>query len=137
MTNVLTRRGERSWSGAAAGFPLLRRRGAGPLPDALAISALVAGVTLASTYWPQPWGYACLSAALLALLELGLWLARKLLKRLLDHGLGWLMALGLLLAAVSNTVKRGAGRVDLAGVGLLRPGDGGAVAAGGGPGGAC
>ena len=110
MTNVLTRRGGallercRRWFSHyfAGAEPALCQM-------ALAISALVAGVTLASTYWPQPWGYACLSAALLALLELGLWLARKLLKRLLDHGLGWLMALGLLLAAVSDTVKRGAG----------------------------
>ena len=110
MTNVLTRRGGALLERCRRWFS---RYFAGAEPAlcqmALAISALVAGVTLASTYWPQPWGYACLSAALLALLELGLWLARKLLKRLLDHGLGWLMALGLLLAAVSNTVKRGAG----------------------------
>ena len=110
MTNVLTRRGGALLERCRRWFS---RYFAGAEPAlcqmALAISALVAGVTLASTYWPQPWGYACLSAALLALLELGLWLARKLLKRLLDHGLGWLMALGLLLAAVSDTVKRGAG----------------------------
>ena len=86
---------------------------------ALAISALVAGVTLASTYWPQPWGYACLSAALLALLELGLWLARKLLKRLLGPR-AWAGSWpwGLLLAAVSGYGEAGRrGGVDLAGVG--------------------
>lgn len=73
------------------------------------VFAVVEGVDLASTCWPGALGSVVLSAGLLAATELGLWLARKLLCRLLGHGLGWLMGLGLLLFAVSTTVAGGAG----------------------------
>jgi len=76
---------------------------------AAVISALVAGSDLAATYWPKPVGYAVLWAGLLAALELGLWLAQKILRRLLGRGLGWLMALAGLYASMAFTVERGAG----------------------------
>ena len=110
MTNALTRRGAALWARCRGWFS---RYFAGAEPAlcqmSLAVSALIWGVTLAATYWPRPAGYLCVTAGALALLELGLWLARKLLYRLLGHGCGWLMALALLLASVSDTVRRGAG----------------------------
>ena len=75
----------------------------------LLIGALVIGTGFAATYWPQGVGYAVTCAAALALLELALWLARKLLTLLLGRGLGWLLALGLLCGCTVHTVWRGAG----------------------------
>lgn len=110
MSNTLTRRSAaalercRSWlscrfGGAEAALCQM----------AAVITALVAGAALAATYWPKPVGYAVLWIGALALLELGLWLAQKILRRLLGRSLGWMMALLLLGGAVAYTVKRGAG----------------------------
>ncbi len=75
-----------------------------------ALSAgLVAGTYLAAIYWPVPAGYVLLCGTALAVAELVLWLAQKLLRRFLGHGLGWLMGLGLLYSSLAYTVKRGAG----------------------------
>ena len=73
------------------------------------IFAAAEGVNLASTYWPGNLGSVALSAGLLSATEMGLCLARRLLRRLLGHGLGWLMGLGLLIFAVTTTVAGGAG----------------------------
>lgn len=76
---------------------------------ALALASLVAGNALAATYWPRTAGYVLLCAAALAAMELAGWLLQKLLRRFLGHGLGWLLSLGALSAAVVYTVKAGAG----------------------------
>ncbi len=72
-------------------------------------TGLVAGTSLAATYWPNAVGYALLCTAAFALLELVLWLAQRLLRYFLGHGLGWLMGAGLLYGSLAYTVKRGAG----------------------------
>ena len=74
-----------------------------------AVTALVAGSWLAATFWPRPVGYTVLCCAVLAALELGLWLARKLLRRLLGHDLAWLLSLGMLGGSAAYTVMQGAG----------------------------
>ncbi len=80
------------------------------LCQAGAVSAgIVAGTSLAATYWPSAVGYAAACVSALALLELALWLAQKLLRYFLGHSLGWLMGLGLLYGSLAYTVKRGAG----------------------------
>lgn len=110
MNNLLTRRGGaalrrvRAWIAENFGgtTPALCH-------TAAAASALAGGTTLAATYWPRPAGYILLCAAALGAVELGLWLAQKLLRRLLGRGLGCLMSLGLLFGSVACTVEPGAG----------------------------
>ena len=110
MNNLLTRRGGavlrrcRAWISGNFG-------GSSPAlcHTAAAVTALVAGSSLAAVYWPRRPGYAVLCCGVLAAAELGLWLAQRLLRRLLGRGLGWLMSLGLLLGSIAYTVKRGAG----------------------------
>jgi len=69
------------------------------------IGALVIGTGFAATYWPQGVGYAVTCAVVLALLELALWLARRLLGLILGRGLGWLLALGLLCGCTVHTLS--------------------------------
>ncbi|MDE6934001.1 MAG: chlorophyllase [Oscillospiraceae bacterium] len=110
MNNLLTRRGGavlrrcRAWISGNFG-------GSSPAlcHTAAAVTALVAGSSLAAVYWPRRPGYAVLCCGVLAAAELGIWLAQRLLRRLLGRGLGWLMSLGLLLGSIAYTVKRGAG----------------------------
>lgn len=73
------------------------------------VSAAVAGSSLAAIYWPSGVGYVLLSALVLGLYALALWLLPKLFRRLLGHGLRWLTALALLMGSAAYTVKRGAG----------------------------
>ena len=73
------------------------------------ITALVAGSALAATYWPRWMGYGLFCAAVLALLEIVLWLARKVLRYFLGHSLSGLMGLILLYASIVYTVKQAAG----------------------------
>ena len=72
-------------------------------------AALVIGSNLAAMYWPRKLGYVLLCGAVLAALELGVWLAGKLLHRFLGHSLKGLMGLGLLYGPVVYAVRRGAG----------------------------
>ena len=107
MNNLLTRRGGavlrrcRAWISGNFG-------GSSPAlcHTAAAVTALVAGSSLAAVYWPRRPGYAVLCCGVLAAAELGLWLAQRLLRRLLGRGLGWLMSLGLLLGSIASPCKR-------------------------------
>ncbi len=117
LDHVLSRRGRALLARAGVLFARLSAGlrdnygGAEPALCQLAVlvAALVLGVDAAATFWPKTAGYILGCAGVLALLELGLWLAGALLRRFLGHGLRWLMALALLIGAVAYTVKRGAG----------------------------
>lgn len=73
------------------------------------IAGIVAGAELAGTYFPSVMGYALTSIAVFGVIEIALFLLQKILRRLLGHGLGWLMALAGSTIAVSFAVKDGAG----------------------------
>lgn len=76
---------------------------------AVLLFALVAGTSLSATYWPGTLGGAVLSAAVLALTELGFFLADKLFRRYMGRSPMTLAALALLAGSVVFTVKNGAG----------------------------
>ena len=110
MNHLLTRRGGALWKR----FRIWFANNFGGTEAALCqmgafSAALVGGTSLAATYWPSPLGYGILCIAALALLEVGLWLAQKLLRRLAGRGLGWLMAWTLLLCSLAYMTKQGAG----------------------------
>ena len=75
----------------------------------LLVSALIVGLELNATYWPGPLGAALFVLGTLVIMEAALWLARWFLRKVLGHGLGWLMSLLLLCYTVARTVRRGAG----------------------------
>ena len=110
MNNVLTRR-------SAAVVRVLRRwfdRNFSQTEPALCqmsllVSALIVGLELNATYWPGPLGAALFVLGTLVIMEAALWLARWFLRKVLGHGLGWLMSLLLLCYTVARTVRRGAG----------------------------
>ncbi|MDE7243179.1 MAG: chlorophyllase [Oscillospiraceae bacterium] len=93
-------------------FPLLKHfRGTEPALCRIGVlvGALVIGSGCSALYWPGPVGCLLLCAVVMLLLELAFWLAQKFLRAALGHGLGWLMALGLLYGSVVYTVQNGAG----------------------------
>lgn len=125
--NVLTRRGAALWEACRCWFD---RNFAGTEPAlchmASLVAALVGGASLAAGYWPEPVGYAVSIALIFAAAELAFWLARKLLRRLLGHSLGWLLALAAMSYAVADTLWRGSGgswdwRVNLAAGAVVAP----------------
>ena len=73
------------------------------------IVALVGGVSLSAVYWPGAVGCAVSVVLILALAELVFFLAQKILRRLLGHSLGWLLALASAGYAVADTLWRGSG----------------------------
>lgn len=76
---------------------------------AAVMTALIAGNYLASNFWPETVGSIVSVIAIFGLAELVLWLAKRLLGRLLGHGLGWLLSLAALGVAVTYTVQDGSG----------------------------
>lgn len=76
---------------------------------AMAMAALVGGICLADTYWPETVGY-CLAVAVIFLVLLALsWLASRLLQLFLGHRLTWVTALAVLTAVDIELFRRGAG----------------------------
>lgn len=108
--NALTQRGSAAWDACRRWF---ERNFSGTEPALCHISALVValigGASLAAGFWPEPVGCVVSIVLILALAKLVLWLARKLLHRLLGHGLGWLLALAAMSYAVADMTWRGSG----------------------------
>ncbi len=73
------------------------------------LTGIVAGIELASLYFPSVMGYTFTMVAAFGAAELCFLLAQKLLRRLLGRGLGWLLALCASTAAVCFAIKSGAG----------------------------
>lgn len=73
------------------------------------IAGVVAGTEFAGTYFSSVMGYCLTSAAAFGVIEIAFFLLQRILRCLLGHGLGWLMALVSSAAAVSFAVKDGAG----------------------------
>ena len=76
---------------------------------ALCVSAALVGLELNATYWPGLPGGVLFILGALAIMELVLLLARWVLRKVLGHGLGWLMGLVLLYYMIARNVRRGAG----------------------------
>lgn len=110
MTSVLTSGARRLWQGLRQWF--VRNffdTSAALSAMAALVCAAVAGLNMAATYWPQGVGPWVWCALVLGLCALGLWLAPKVLEKLVGHGFRWLLALVMLFLSVVYTVEEGAG----------------------------
>ena len=109
MNHLLTRRGSALWKRFRTWFANTFGGTEAALCQMGALSAaLVGGTALSAAYWPGALGGGVLCGAVLALLELALWLARKLLDQLLGRSLGCLMAWTLLLCSIAYMTEQGA-----------------------------
>ena len=110
MNHVLTRAGRKTAYVCRRWF-IRNFAGVEPMLCLMAsvVAGLVGGAFLAASFWPTSVGHTVSILAVIALVECALLLARKLLRCLLGHSLGWLMSLGVLGFSVADTVRRGSG----------------------------
>ena len=113
LAAVIMRTKAAAWKAAGSAGRWFSRNFSGSTP-ALCLAAslaggMVAGVSLADTYWNAPSGYLLASLAFLLLILLAFSLAGWLLRRLLGHSLRVPAAAGVLVAAAIEFFRRGAG----------------------------